>query len=528
MRKNNREMGGNTRMRTTRASSRFNVLGDIDVEFPILNKEKPSVNLVNMNEFPPIHTSVQQGIDHKNRAASSATAVSPASQTSAATLDTSAVSPVISVPEKEVTNGTTSTPTVKDPPKAEQTVLSPKQLAENAQIEPSSGHQDGLRVAKAGGSAATGGFQADEVQPITEVGRLGQFTETLGKTRTAVNKTAATPGLTPSGEAGDRKGRKEPDIVAITANLEIPPKEKAWSSLFKDNRDPSNGLKLRYIPPKGKSLDFGDRIFPSMIEMWGFCLVGYITGKFPGLKAIYNLKNTWGVSCQIKTHAKGWIIFKFQNDGDREKVLNGGPYTIFGMQLLLKSLSEDFSFDDDEFLKVPIWVKFPNLHMKLWNEEVMSEVASMVGVPLSTDKVTQNRSNHHFARVLIEVDVSKPPRLSFPIRLPSRKVVNQMVVYETFPNFCFHCKMYGHHPFICKKLASKERDLAIVDKKEDTVNEVSQVEIVEIAVPAAQPAAQEPPDVAAHPTGCCSDPTGSTGQSLSQGPASANLGASLH
>ncbi|CAH9101489.1 unnamed protein product [Cuscuta europaea] len=86
----------------------------------------------------------------------------------------------------------------------------------------------------------------------------------------------------------------------------------------------------------------------------------------------------------------------------------------------------------------------------------MSEVASMVGMPMTTDLITQERSNHRFARVLIEVDASKPPILSFPIRLPSHKVINQSVVYETFPNFCFHCKKYGHNPFICKKLHEKE------------------------------------------------------------------------
>ncbi|CAH9083390.1 unnamed protein product [Cuscuta europaea] len=70
---------------------------------------------------------------------------------------------------------------------------------------------------------------------------------------------------------------------------------RAWSSLFKDNRDTSNGLKLRYIPPKGTSLDFTDRVLPSMVDMRGFCLVGFFTGKFPGLKAVYDLKNTWGL-----------------------------------------------------------------------------------------------------------------------------------------------------------------------------------------------------------------------------------------
>ncbi|CAH9098192.1 unnamed protein product [Cuscuta europaea] len=242
---------------------------------------------------------------------------------------------------------------------------------------------------------------------------------------------------------------------SLDASKETEMVPKPWSTLFKDNRDPTHGLKLRFVQPKGNSLDFADRVLPSMVEMWGYCLVGFFTGKFPGLKAIHELKQKWGVRCLVRSHDKDWIIFKFQNEADRTQVLKEGPYTIFGKSLMLKVLSEDFSFEDKEFLKVPIWVKFPNLPMKLWNEDAMSEVASMVGVPFTTDKVTQERTNHKFARVLIEIDVSKPPTLSFPIRLPSRKVVKQFVVYETFPNFCFHCKEYGHHPFICKKL-SKE------------------------------------------------------------------------
>ncbi|CAH9079315.1 unnamed protein product [Cuscuta epithymum] len=286
-----------------------------------------------------------------------------------------------------------------------------------------------------------------------------------------------------------------------------------WSSLFKDNRAPSNGFKLRYIPPSGTTIDFSDRIMPSMVEMWGFCLVGCFTGKFPGLKAIYDLKNTWGVKCIIKPHDKGWVIFKFQSEDDRTKVLKEGPYTIFGKLLMLKALSDDFSFDDEEFLKVPIWVKFPNLHLKLWNEDALSEIASMVGVPLATDKVTHDRSNHHFARVLIEVDISKQPPLSFPIRLPSRKVVKQFVVYETFPNFCFHCKIYGHHPFICNKLAKKDDDtVKSSEKGEDEQIKIGGkenilAETVETVEPAAQPSLAESAQEI-HPTGPGPNPTG--------------------
>ncbi|CAH9084084.1 unnamed protein product [Cuscuta europaea] len=124
------------------------------------------------------------------------------------------------------------------------------------------------------------------------------------------------------------------------------------SNLFKDNRNPAHGIKLRYIPPKGNELDFSDNVLPYMVDMWGHCLVGCFTDRFPGLKAIHELRSKWNVNCLIRTHDKVWVTFKFQNELDRTKVLNEGPYTVFGKQLILKVLSDDFSFEDEEFLKV--------------------------------------------------------------------------------------------------------------------------------------------------------------------------------
>ncbi|CAH9105014.1 unnamed protein product [Cuscuta europaea] len=82
----------------------------------------------------------------------------------------------------------------------------------------------------------------------------------------------------------------------------------------------------------------------------------------------------------------------------------------------------------------------------------MSELASRVGVPIVADKVTQEKSRSQFARVLVEVDLTRPPTMSIPIIQPSGKERNQYVIYETFPNYCFECKVYGHHPFTCKVL----------------------------------------------------------------------------
>ncbi|CAH9085341.1 unnamed protein product [Cuscuta europaea] len=266
-----------------------------------------------------------------------------------------------------------------------------------------------------------------------------------------------------------------------------------------------------------------------MVEMWGYCLVGHFTGNFPGLKSVHDLKAKWGVKCLVRSHKKGWLIFKFQSEEDRSKVLHGGPYTVFGKLLMLKELSENFSFEDEEFLKVPIWVKFHDLPLQLWNDEAMSNVASMVGIPITTDKITQERINNDYARVLIEVDISKPPPLSFPIRLPSQKVIKQSVVYETFPSYCFHCKDFGHHPFTCKKLAKcgvevdkeKEKIDVVVAEIEEAGTDLGRTKTAQglsPTGPAPNPteSQEELSAKGGNPTGSTTYPTGFVQQAVSQ------------
>ncbi|CAH9092306.1 unnamed protein product [Cuscuta europaea] len=116
-----------------------------------------------------------------------------------------------------------------------------------------------------------------------------------------------------------------------------------FASLFRDNRAPSNGLKLEYFPPTGEKLEFSHLRVPTLIEIWGYCLVGHFSGRFPGLKAIFAMRKKWGVQVDIKTHSKGWVIFKFKSEEDRVKVLTEGPYVLYGKTMFLKTLSDDFS-----------------------------------------------------------------------------------------------------------------------------------------------------------------------------------------
>ncbi|CAH9114575.1 unnamed protein product [Cuscuta europaea] len=284
---------------------------------------------------------------------------------------------------------------------------------------------------------------------------------------------AATSTLAPTTHAA-----ASPPNANGTSKWGQPGTKPSFVSLFKDNRQPDKGMKLHYIEPKGDIIDLTTRNLSSMVQIWGHCLVAYFDGRFPGLTKIHAMTQKWGVPCRVRSHDKGWVIFKFQNDEDRSKVLMEGPYSLFGKTFHLKPLSEDFSIDDEEFLKVPIWVQFPHLPMRIWEEEIISEVASRVGVPLTTDRVTLEKARSSFARVLIEVDASKAPPLLIPIRLPNGRLHKQRVRYETFPNYCFHCKCFGHHAFTCKVIAQIEKEeMEIARKKNVLETEEEEVEV---------------------------------------------------
>lgn len=83
-------------------------------------------------------------------------------------------------------------------------------------------------------------------------------------------------------------------------------------------------------------------------ELWGFCLIGYFSGKFPGKSAFEELCKSWGVKHLYQHHDSGWIIFKFMTEEDRQKVLHGGPYIKFKRQLHLKSIPKHFHFNTKE------------------------------------------------------------------------------------------------------------------------------------------------------------------------------------
>ncbi|KAI5663502.1 hypothetical protein M9H77_22825 [Catharanthus roseus] len=60
-----------------------------------------------------------------------------------------------------------------------------------------------------------------------------------------------------------------------------------------------------------------------VIETWGYSLVGYVAGGFPGLEAINKLRGTWKIPHKFSIDKSGCLVFRFDKEEDKEQILEG-------------------------------------------------------------------------------------------------------------------------------------------------------------------------------------------------------------
>lgn len=225
----------------------------------------------------------------------------------------------------------------------------------------------------------------------------------------------------------------------------LPPKKPSFSDLFKDQRRQSKSFLVR-LWKEGERYDVKEEEYREM----GACLIGFIMGRFPGMKEIEKVRSTWQVPHTFAMHESGWMLFRFNNEVDRDKVLEGGPYETFEDPWLIKPMPICFAFDDTCFSSIPTWIRFPGLPLHLWSEAILGKLMSQVGIPLSVDECTACMTRISFARVLVEVDATKPLTKEVSLTLANGEVFNQKVMYERAPIYCTKCRRIGHDVEHCK------------------------------------------------------------------------------
>lgn len=81
----------------------------------------------------------------------------------------------------------------------------------------------------------------------------------------------------------------------------------------------------------------------------------------------------------------------------------------WNVQLGLLRLSQwtpDFYVSQQKQTHVQVWIHILDLPQEYWRPKLLFEIAGGVATPISLDDSTRNRIFGHFARILVDVDLT--------------------------------------------------------------------------------------------------------------------------
>jgi hypothetical protein len=135
--------------------------------------------------------------------------------------------------------------------------------------------------------------------------------------------------------------------------------------------------------------------------------------------------------------------FSFSSKEDPRRDLSHESRSLKADILPLSQQTPKFNHNKQQQTHTRCWVRILGLPQEYWRPKILFSIAGGVGVPISLDERTTNRTFGHYARVLVEIDLSKKlyhqilvqrEGYSFPVDLK----------FEKLPSFCSFCQCIGH------------------------------------------------------------------------------------
>lgn len=225
------------------------------------------------------------------------------------------------------------------------------------------------------------------------------------------------------------------DIAVRCANLKITDDENAVVSLDEEDDDNDGlGINLSIV---GKVLSIRPHNFEAMKR---------------------TLNQLWAISkgALFRQIENDLFIVQFANVKDKNKVLDGRPWSFDQNLVLFKEIDGTAQPSNISLTYCPFWVRLYNLPLDSRTERRIRLIGGGLGTVLDVefDGIGWDRS----ARVKILLDVTKPLRHIQQIRSKEGKVVVVDIKYERLPNFCYSCGRLGHIERDCQHTSEDDRE----------------------------------------------------------------------
>ncbi|KAK3185134.1 hypothetical protein Dsin_032420 [Dipteronia sinensis] len=126
--------------------------------------------------------------------------------------------------------------------------------------------------------------------------------------------------------------------------------------------------------------------------------------------------------------------------------LPNGPWVIANQYLAVQRWKPNFMPGKDVIQSLPVWVRLSKLLMEWMDYDLLWNIGGMLGKICKVDPITVNQARGRFARICVEVDISK--LLLGTLYIENRTI---RVEYENLGLVCFKCGRYGHSKENCRE-----------------------------------------------------------------------------
>ncbi|XP_019159673.1 PREDICTED: uncharacterized protein LOC109156274 [Ipomoea nil] len=182
---------------------------------------------------------------------------------------------------------------------------------------------------------------------------------------------------------------------------------------------------------------------------WRRSLIIKVLGRTVGYSyLLQRLQHMWKPEStfDLIALAQDYYIAKFQLLADYDAAKFGGPWIILGHYLVVQEWEPNFIPSKNKTKKLLVWVRFPELPIEYFDEEFLKKIGKTIGRPVKIDTTTSLASIGKFARVCVEIDITKSLLSKFVLHF-----MDWPIKYEGINLICFKCGVYDHHQENCGK-----------------------------------------------------------------------------
>ncbi|XP_058774196.1 uncharacterized protein LOC131648458 [Vicia villosa] len=282
--------------------------------------------------------------------------------------------------------------------------------------------------------------------------------------------TAAAPPGSTGAKTDNHEAREQPEIPMLekeaviettmkggksTETTKPPVQEKGttkpWVEILQGNRNLNRGMQVEFVATQffegNEKVIIEAEDVAEELNYWENAIILFALGETLSMHAVKNfMEKSWNFVAmpELYFNESGYFVVRFKSHEDMSQVMEQGPYFIYGKPLFLKYWTIDFELKADLLRVLPLWITLPNLPLHLWGKKSISKITSAIGMPITTDECTARKLRISYARVLVEVDITKPAKESVTIKDHNGREWVQRVEYEWRPKYCHQCLKIGH------------------------------------------------------------------------------------